>query len=78
MFHQQELDFELLTDEVQQLESNYAELMKRNKTSKGLSYLSDSESSTQKRPAPTQSTQASFETPTQNQYTKNIFLWSKS
>ena len=74
MFHQQELDFELLTDRVQRLESDYADFKKGNKTSKRLSFSSDSESSTHnRRPPPTQSAQASFKTPSRNQYTNTYY-----
>ena len=63
-FHQQEIDFELLTDRVQRLESNYADMKKLHKSSKRLSFTSDSDTSNDNKP--TQQPSNSFTTPKHN------------
>ena len=74
MFHQQELDFELLTDRVQRLESNYNDFKKGKNTFKRLSFSSGSDSSEHnRRPFHTKSTQSSFKTPNRNQYTNTYY-----
>ena len=63
LFEQHDVDYELLTDRVQRLERNYANLHPHSKIKKRLSYSSENSRSSNDKPAQSPPTYTSFNTP---------------